>query len=203
RVARLCAERDAVLVHFSTDYVFDGRAKEPYTEDDAANPLSVYGASKLSGEHLVRLACPRHFVVRTCGLYGRDGSRGKGGNFVTTMLRLAGRGTPIRVVADQALTPTATKDLASLTRRLLDTAAYGLYHATAAGQCSWYEFAARIFELAGLHPELSPISTEEFGAAARRPAYSVLDNAALRSIGLDDLRPWDEALAEFVRALDV
>ena len=109
----------------------------------------------------------------------------------------------MRVVTDQVLAPTATTELARTARRLLDTEAYGLYHATATGRCSWFEFAERIFRIAGLRPDLSPVTTEEFGAPAARPAYSVLDNTRLRAIDLDDLRPWDEALAEFMRGMQV
>jgi len=192
-VAKVCADLDCALVHISTDYVFDGRKGAPYTEDDPPNPLSVYGASKLTGEYFVRNICPKHFVVRTSGLYGIAGSRAKG-NFVETMIRLAKEGKPIRVVTDQVLTPTYTRDLAEKLKELLQTKAYGLCHITNSGQCSWYEFAGKIFELVDLRPDFSPTTTAAFGAKARRPAYSVLAHNKPKQLGLNDLRPWPEAL---------
>lgn len=198
-LAKVCSEIDAVLAHFSTDYVFGGDRDRPYTEDDMPCPLSVYGGSKLSGEHMVRAYCPRHFVVRTCGLYGVAGASGKGGNFVETMLRLAHAGKPIRVVNDQVLTPTYTLDLAMKIKELVQTQSYGLYHLTSASSCSWFEFAGKVFELAGVQPDFGPTTSVAFASKARRPAYSVLDNARLRALGLYDLRPWQEALAAYMR----
>lgn len=197
-LAQVCADLDCVLVHISTDYVFDGRKREPYTEDDPPNPLSVYGASKLTGEYFVRNICPKHFVVRTAGLYGIAGSRAKGGNFVETMIRLAKEGKSIRVVNDQVLTPTYTRDLAEKIQELVQTEAYGLYHITNAGGCSWYEFAAKIFELLGLHPEFGPTTTAAYGAKAKRPAHSVLAHERLNQLRMDDLRPWPEALKAYL-----
>lgn len=189
----------AVLVHFSTDYVFDGAQRVPYVESDQPNPLSIYGISKFAGEMVVRRYCQRYFLVRTCGLYGQAGSSGKGGNFVETMLRLASAGRPIRVVNDQVLTPTSTRDLATKLDELIHTDRYGLYHMTNTGECTWYEFAKEIFRLAGLKPDLQPTTSTEFGAKAVRPSYSVLDNVALRAAGFADFRPWREALANYMR----
>ena len=203
-LARLAAAMDFTLVHFSSDYVFDGRATRPYTEDDVPNPISVYGTSKVAGEHLVRNFCPRHFVIRTTGLYGLAGASGKGGNFVETMIRLGKSGNPVRVVNDQVMTPTATADLAGAIAQLLqresrDGVAYGLYHVTSAGQCSWYEFAKTIFALSGLAADLSPITSAESGRTARRPAFSVLDNGKWVRAGFQELRPWRAALTEYLR----
>jgi dTDP-4-dehydrorhamnose reductase len=199
-LARLCGERDWALVHFSTDYVFglDAARRTPWAESDAPGPVSVYGLSKLAGEYLVRSLCPRHFVVRTCGLYGVWGSGGKGGNFVETMLRLAGQGKPLRVVGDQTCSPSYTLDVAEATATLLKSCQPGLYHLTNAGSCSWYEFARTIFELEGLCPDLVPITSREYGAAACRPAYSVLANTAWVACGLPALRPWRAALAAYL-----
>jgi dTDP-4-dehydrorhamnose reductase len=197
-LAQWAKAHEAMLVHFSTDYVFDGTQRRPYTEADAPRPLSAYGISKLAGEHFIRAIHDRHFVIRTCGLYGIAGSGGKGGNFIETMLRLATEGKEIRVVEDQVLTPTSAKELARKIRQLVETGAYGLYHITNAGACSWHEFAAAIFELSGLKPRLQPTTSAAFGAPAKRPAYSVLDNANLRSLGLDDLRDWRDALKEYL-----
>ena len=188
----------AVLVHFSTDYVFDGRQRRPYREVDLPGPLSVYAASKLAGEYFIRAILERHFLIRTCGLYGLAGSREKGGNFVETMLRLAREGREIRVVGDQVLTPTSARELARKVRQLVETGRYGLYHITNNGECSWYQFAQAIFELAGLNPRLFETTSAAYGARANRPAYSVLDNAKLHRLGLDDLRPWHEALKEYL-----
>lgn len=198
-LAQLCAELDCGLAHLSTDYVFGGEKVTPYTEDDAPNPLSVYGVSKLAGEYFVRNLCPKHFVIRTSGLYGVAGASGKGGNFVETMIRMAREGRPIRVVDDQVLTPTYTQDLAQAIDQLVRTDAYGLYHITSSGQCSWYEFAARIFELLGLTPDFGPATTAAYGAKARRPAYSALAHHKLKQRGFDDLRPWPEALEAYLR----
>lgn len=199
KLAQFCAELDCCLVHMSTDYVFGGEKRTPYTEDDAPNPLNVYGVSKLAGEYFVRNICPKHFIIRTSGLYGVAGSSGKGGNFVETMIRLAKEGKPIRVVNDQVLTPTYTKDLAEKIKELLQTEAYGLYHITNSGECSWYEFAGKIFELLGLKPDFRPTTSAEFGANAKRPAYSVLAHERLKRLGLDDLRPWPEALEAYLQ----
>jgi dTDP-4-dehydrorhamnose reductase len=200
-LARLCGERDCLFVHFSTDYVFglDESRRRPWTEDDAPGPVSVYGLSKLAGEYFVRALCPRHVVVRTCGLYGVWGSGGKGGNFVETMLRLAGQGKTLKVVNDQICTPSYTVDVAEATVALLSAATHGLYHVTNAGSCSWYEFARTIFELAGVPADLTPIPSSARSDPARRPAYSVLDHAALHRLGIPAPRPWREALGAYIR----
>jgi dTDP-4-dehydrorhamnose reductase len=191
-------ELDATLVHVSTDYVYSGTKRQPYVETDPVDPISVYGASKAGGEMLVRAAWPKHFIVRTSGLYGVAGSRGKGGNFVETMLSLAGSGEVVRVVEDQVLTPTHTADLAAQIARLAATDAFGTYHATCEGECSWYEFAAEIFRQASLEPRLEPQTTAQAGRAARRPPYSVLDNQGLRRLGIDVMPGWRQALAGYL-----
>lgn len=197
-LSKICAEMNATLVHFSTDYVFGGEKRVPYMENDMPNPLSVYAASKLAGEYFARNICRRHFVVRTCGLYGAKGVSGKGENFVEMMLRLAREQKPIKVVADQIVTPTFARELAVSISKLIRTGEYGLYHITNDGGCSWYEFAKTIFDLTGIRADLSPITSEEFGAKARRPAYSVLENRNLRALGIDNMRPWKEALKEYL-----
>ncbi len=197
-LARAAHRVGAVLVHFSTDYVFDGRKGSPYVETDRPGPLSIYAMSKLAGERILKQYCEKYFLVRTCGLYGTVGSSGKGGNFVETMLRLAGQGKPMHVVNDQRLTPTSTRDLAEKLVPLIHTKQYGLYHMTNTGECSWYEFAQEIFRQFGLFPDLAPTTTEAFGAKARRPPYSVLDNYAFRKGGFSNFRPWQEALAEYL-----
>jgi dTDP-4-dehydrorhamnose reductase len=195
-MAQICREQGRTLLHISTDYVFDGLERTTaYSEADATGPLSVYAVSKDAGEHFLRALAPQHFLVRTTGLYGvAPLVNGRGGNFIETMLRLANAGRSIKVVADQVLTPTYTLDLAHKLLQLVQTDAYGTYHITSAGQVSWYDFAAAAFERAGLSPDFEPTTSAAFGAKARRPAYSVLDNANLRQLGLDDLRPWQQAL---------
>ena len=199
-LAKRCAKRETTLVHFSTDYVFglDGSRTTPWTEADAPGPVSIYGASKLAGEHFVRAICPKHVIVRTCGLYGVWGSGGKGTNFVETMLRLAGQGKPLRVVADQRCTPTCTADLAEAVVALLATGRHGLFHITSGGDCSWHEFAAAIFEYAKANADLAPTTTAAYGARARRPAYSVLSNSALSQIGVAPPRLWRDALRAYL-----
>jgi dTDP-4-dehydrorhamnose reductase len=199
-LAGVCRELDALLVHFSSDHVFglDADRRHPCTEEDAPGPVSVYGLSKLAGEYLVRTLCPQHLIVRTCGLYGLWGSGGKGGNFVETMLRLAREGRPVRVVADQICTPSATADVADAVVALLQRGARGIVHVTNSGPCSWHDFAAAIFRLAAVPANLTPITTGEFGAAARRPAYSVLAATGLVRLGLPPLRPWQQALAAYL-----
>jgi dTDP-4-dehydrorhamnose reductase len=199
-LALACRDLDAVLVHLSTDYVFSGRTDRPYVETDPVDPLNVYGVSKAAGEMLVRHLWPRHFIVRSSGLYGQAGSSGKAGNFVETMLRLAAGDRPIRVVSDQVLTPTGTPFLAGQLAELSATDRYGTYHATCQGECSWYDFAAAIFELAGVRPVLQPQSTAESGARALRPPYSVLENRALAALGLDRMPPWQESLRAYLEA---
>jgi dTDP-4-dehydrorhamnose reductase len=200
-LARAVRELRADLVHVSTDYVFSGSRRRPYAESDPVDPLGVYGASKVAGELLVRAAWPRHFIVRTCGLFGvAGGATGKGGNFVDTMLRLAGKDQPIRVVDDQVLTPTHAADLAVQIARLATTGVHGTYHATSQGECSWYDFAAEVFRQAGLRAVLERQSTAEAGRPAARPPYSVLDNRDLRSLGIDVMPDWRQALHDYLTA---
>lgn len=200
-LALACRDLDVLLVHYSTDYVFglDEERKTPLTENDPPGPVSVYGLSKLAGEYQVRSLCPRHFVIRTCGLYGIHGSGGKGTNFVETMLKLAGQGKALRVVADQTCTPSYTVDVAAASVALIGSGRYGLYHVTSSGACSWHEFAGAIFELAGVRADLTATTSREYGAAARRPGYSVLDNAKSAQAGVPLLRPWREALAAYLQ----
>jgi dTDP-4-dehydrorhamnose reductase len=198
-LAQAAEQAGAALAHFSTDYVFGGEKRTPYRESDLPQPLSVYAISKLAGEFAARRYCSRHFVIRTCGLYGMGGSRSKGGNFVETMLKLAAQKKTIRVVADQTVTPTSTADLAERVLPLLESQGYGLYHMTSTGECSWHQFAAEVFRLARVAADLQPTDSRSFGAKARRPAYSVLDNCRLRAAGIAEFRPWQEALAEYLR----
>ena len=190
---------DATLVHFSTDYVFDGPGRTPYVESDRPCPGSVYGISKLSGELMVQATWEKHFVFRVCGLYGYAGSRDKGSNFVETMIGLGRQGKPLKVVDDQFLTPTSTVDVVEAVLPVIRSTKYGLYHLTAEGSCSWYEFARAIFEEAGLSVDLSPVPSEHYKTAAPRPRYSVLDNRAYRAAGFEKLPHWREGLRRYIQ----
>lgn len=187
-----CLETGARLVYVSTDYVFDGSKTEPYREFDVVNPQTVYGLTKVQGEQVVRQILGRHYIVRTAWLYG------DGNNFVRTMLRLASQNQPLRVVDDQFGTPTSTTDLARAIYKLIRSDAYGTYHATCQGQCSWYEFATEIFRQRGLKVKVAPVTTAEFTRPAKRPQYSVLDNYMLRMTIGDPMRAWTEALQDWV-----
>lgn len=202
-VAVVAQELGAKLVHISTDYVFGGEAElrtTPYTEFDTPIPFSIYGKSKLAGEDLVRHSCLRHFVIRASALFGVAGSSGKGGNFIETMLILAKERDELRVVNDQVFSPTYTRDLARKIARLVTTEYYGIFHITNRGACSWYEFSTEILKLAGLKTPVIPITSAEYPQKARRPRYSVLDNYHLRLLGMDDMRPWQEALRDYLEA---
>lgn len=198
-LALLANDLNAILMHFSTDYVFDGAQHRPYRETDVPHPLSIYGMSKLAGEQIVSRYAERYFLIRSCGLYGHAGSRSKGGNFVETMLRLAREGRTIRVVEDQVTTPTSVRDLTRSLVPLVESGRFGLYHVTNAGSCSWFEFAREIFRLSRLDARLQPISSADFRSKAQRPPYSVLDNLALREAGFPALPSWKEALALYLR----
>ena len=204
-LAVACRRVDALLVHFSTDYVFGGNRQigVPLRESDPTTPECVYATSKLAGEHNIRAVGGRHYVVRTCGLYGQAGRRDHGSSFVKTMLNLVTKGKPLEIVNDQYVSPTATLDLAAKVIELIEhTAPYGLYHMTNSGCCTWYEFAEAIFELAGVDAELVPVTTKHRERKAKRPiakrpTYSVLDNSLLSRVGIKPLRPWRAALSEY------
>jgi dTDP-4-dehydrorhamnose reductase len=193
-------EAGALLVHFSTDYVFDGCATRPYREEDAPRPLSVYGASKLAGELLVAASGVESLLVRTSGLLGRGGSEQKGGSFVDRVLSQARAGQPLRVVADQVFAPTVAGDLAVAALALVRAGARGLVHVTNGGVCSWHELAGAALTLAQIAAPVEPISFTELHLPAVRPRYSVLDNARYRALGMPALRHWRDALADCVRA---
>jgi dTDP-4-dehydrorhamnose reductase len=198
RLALLCSELGARLVHVSTDYVFDGSKQAPYVETDRPAPLNVYGVSKLAGEYEVLGAGGTHQVVRSSGLYGVRPCRAKGGNFIDTMYRVSSEKPEVRVVNDEILTPTFTADLAAQIRVLALQGPPGLYHATSQGSCSWYEFARAVFDLGQIATPLAPSSVKDMASPVRRPFYSVLENAALAAAGLDRMRPWRAALADYM-----
>lgn len=199
-LAEACRELGAVLMHVSTDYVFNGESTRPYTEADAALPVSAYGISKAAGEQFLRYLLPEdHILIRSSGLYGVAGASGKGGNFVETMLRFARDGRAIRVVDDQVSAPTYTLDLARVMLEISARGGRGTFHVTNAGECSWYNFAREIFALVNATPDLAPTTSADYGAAALRPAYSVLANTRLQELGIEQPRPWQEALVDYLQ----
>jgi dTDP-4-dehydrorhamnose reductase len=198
-LAQVARHLGAVLMHVGTDYVFDGSKASPYDETDAPRPLNVYGNTKLAGEYFVRGTTEKHFVVRTSGLYGKSPCRGKGGlNFVELMLKLARERGEVRVVDTEVVSPTSTGELARQMVALSRSECYGLYHATAEGSCSWYEFAREIFDVTGTRVSLKVASPNEFPAKVPRPSYSVLENRALKLLGLNTFRPWQDGLRDYL-----
>jgi dTDP-4-dehydrorhamnose reductase len=193
-VARACAAANALCVYISTDYVFDGTKATPYTESDLPNPINIYGASKLTGEYLTRQAAACWLIIRMASLFGKTGSRGKGGNFVETVIKKAKAEERLSVVNDITMSPTYTRDAAGAVARLLRTRTTGLFHVTNAGTCTWYGFASAISEIAGLGNPVHPVSSSEFPTAARRPKNSSLgsNRAAF------ELRPWQDALRAYL-----
>jgi dTDP-4-dehydrorhamnose reductase len=199
-LAETCQQLDCMLVHLSSDYVFgaDTSRDTPYLETDTPGPVGSYGLSKLAGEYFVRAYCPRHVVIRTCGLYGRPSSGGKGRNFVETMLRLGRERGRVRVVHDQQCTPSYTVDVAEVIAQLIAAEQCGLYHVTNGGSCTWFELACELFRQAGMAVACEPITTAEFGSRAPRPAYSVLGSARLAAAGIAPPRDWPAALAAYL-----
>ncbi len=188
-------ETGAKMVHISTDYVFDGKSPQPYIEFDKPNPQGVYGATKLAGENMVKDFSNRYFIFRTAWLYG------EGKNFVKTMLRLSETYDKVRVVNDQFGSPTSTKELAGAIAHLLFTENYGMFHATCEGSCHWADFAREIFRLAGKSTQVEGITTKEYGAAAPRPAYSILENYMLKLTSNYGFADWHDAIAEYMKTI--
>ena len=200
RTLALAAESTgAQLVHFSTDYVFDGEKQSPYLETDCPNPLSVYGASKLSGELLIRQISDRHLVLRVSGIYGKTRCMGKGGNFINTMMRLYREKKNIRVVTDEIMTPTSTVEIGRQLDAMLQHGLTGLFHATNGGACSWHEFAKAVFAFLNLDVAVQPARVADFPPSVKRPRYSVLENARLNVLGLNVMTDWKTALKNFLK----
>jgi len=189
RLAQVCRDLAVRLVHFSTDYVFDGSARSPIVESALTAPLGVYGRTKQEGEVAVLGSGADVYLVRSSWVYGLDGA-----NFVKTVMRVCRQKGEMRVVNDQHGSPTWARDLAWASRRLMDVGTPGIYHLTNSGDCTWYELARAVKEIAHLDCALHPITTAEYPTPARRPAYSVLANAAWQALGEPPLRHWREAL---------
>ena len=188
-------ETGAKLVHISTDYVFDGKGTRPYVETDPTGPQGAYGSTKLAGEEFVKQFADRFFILRTAWLYG-DGK-----NFVKTMLRLSETNEKVRVVGDQFGSPTSAAELAKAVDAVLFSENYGIFHATCEGSCSWADFAQEIFRMAGKSTAVEAITTEEYGAPAPRPAYSVLDNRMFRLTTPFRFADWHDALSVYMKEL--
>jgi dTDP-4-dehydrorhamnose reductase len=196
-VALVSKEIAATTVFISTDYVFDGSKKEPYTEEDVPAPINTYGISKLAAEHFTRQN-PKHYIVRIASVFGKAGASGKGGNFVETMITKATKNEPITVIDDMWMSPTYTKDSSSIIKEINENQLpYGVYHATNKGDCSWYQFAEQIFQFTGLTPNLTPIKTEQLTMKAKRPRFSALKSIKLPQYGIE-IPTWQEALREYL-----
>ena len=196
-LALACRQVDARLVHFSTDYVFDGAARVPYIEEDPTHPLGAYAVSKLAGELYAQAYLDRLIVVRTSGVFGPGGLSTARGNFVELMLRLAGGTSPIRVVEDHSASPTYAPLLAARTIDLVDRGLTGLFHIGGGAPISWFQFARIIFEIAGLEPTLLATNEREFRTAARRPKFSALSNAKIERAGLEPMPSLRQALETY------
>jgi dTDP-4-dehydrorhamnose reductase len=196
-VALISKEIGAADVYISTDYVFDGLAKEAYSEEDVPAPINTYGISKLAAEHFTRQN-PKHYILRIASVFGVAGASGKGGNFVETMITKAKNGDSVTVIDDMWMSPTYTKDAASIMKKLLENQLpYGVYHATNRGYCSWYQFAEQIFQFTGLNPSLASITTKQLTPKAKRPQFSALKSIKLPKYGIE-IPTWQEALREYL-----
>ena len=193
-LAEVCTDFGLHLCHLSTDYVFDGKAEQPYSEADLPAPLNMYGISKLAGEYAVAAYCADYSIVRSCGLYGRVPTRAKGGNFINTMMRLGREREVVTVVDDEIVSPTCTTDLAQGINALLDAEGRGTFHISQTGSTSWYEFARVIFDFFSLPAVLKPIPAKQLQTSVRRPPYSILDNRRFESLTGFKMPPWREAL---------
>jgi len=194
-----CRQIDALLVHFSTDYVFDGTKGSPYVETDATHPLGAYAVSKLSGELYAQAYLDNPLIVRTSGVFGPGGLNTARGNFIELMLRLAKSGQTIRVVEDHVASPAYAPVLAARTADLVEKKARGVFHAGGGTPVSWFEYARTIFRLAGMEPELRPTNEREYRTAARRPKYSALSNAKMERLGIEPFPPLETAIKSYLQ----
>jgi dTDP-4-dehydrorhamnose reductase len=198
-IAQVCRRKNARLMHISTDYVFGGQPRsKPLTELDCKAPINVYGASKGMGEDLALVTGANVWILRVASLFGIAGASGKGGNFVETMIRVAKEKGAVRVVSDQMMSPTATKDVAdAIVTMIKKDVAPGIWHVVNSGSATWYQFAKQIIDRSGLTASVTPIESTEFPTTARRPAYSVLDNSKACN-GIGAIRAWQDALDEYL-----
>lgn len=196
-VALGCRQVNARLVHYSTDYVFDGTAGRPYTEDDKPHPLGAYAVSKLAGELYAQAYLDNPLILRTSGVFGPGGLNTARGNFVEMMLRLAAAGKPIRIVDDHFASPTYAPLLAERSVDFVERNQSGVFHVGGGTAISWFNFAKLIFEIAGLTPELRPTNEREYRTAAHRPKFSALSNAKMEALGIAPMPPLEVALKDY------
>ncbi len=190
------------LIHFSTDYVYDGKKNTPYIESDSPMPLNVYGNTKLSGELFIQSIAEKYYILRISGIYGENQCRAKGGlNFVTFMMKLSRERDEVRVIDNEIVSPTFTMDIANQVVQLTSIREYGLYHLSSQGYCSWYDFAGRIFKLTNTAVNLKIASPDEFPAKVPRPLYSVLENKRMKDIGIDSMPHWEESLKNYLSVI--
>jgi len=199
-LAMACRQSDAQLVHYSTDYVFDGTKGTPYVESDPTHPLGAYAVSKLAGELYAQAYLANPLIIRTSGVFGPGGMFTPRGNFVELMLRLGQSENPIRVVEDHAASPSYAPALAARTADLVERKASGLFHMGGGEAISWYNFAKLIFELAGLSPNLHPSDERQYRTAARRPKFSALSNEKLEKAGIAPMPPLRQAVSDYLES---
>jgi dTDP-4-dehydrorhamnose reductase len=199
-LSMVCNDLDAALMQISTDYVFDGKKRAPYIETDKPMPLNVYANTKLSGEHFVEAIAKKYYILRVSGIYGKAPCIGKGGmNFVELMIKLSREREEVRVVDNEILTPTSTVEISHQVVKMIETnPQYGLYHATAEGSCSWYEFAGEIFNITKPNIKFNKAAPGEFAVKVNRPEYSVLENKFLEDQGINIMRHWKEGLKTYL-----
>ncbi len=197
-IAQACRQTGALCVFVSTDYVFDGEKGGPYVESDPVGPVNVYGASKLAGEFLVKQTAERWLILRIASVFGKTGSRGKGGNFIETILSKAHSGGPVPVINDVWMSPTYTMDVAHALSELIRLGATGIYHASNTGRCTWYEFAREAIRLVGLNAKVEPVPSTLYPTKARRPRDSSLDNSLIWKTLNQPIRSWQEALRAYL-----
>jgi len=198
-LATACKRWDIPLVHISTNYVFDGLKENPYVEEDAARPINSYGITKLAGEDYIRYTWEKHFLFRVAGLFGLTPSRMKGTNFVEAMLRLGSKGNPLKIVYDEVLSPTYTKDASKIIKTVAATNQYGIYHLNNSGSCSWLAFAKEIFKQSNMDVSLIPVTAKEYGSPEKRPKNSCLENRRLLAQGIEPLQTWQAALSDYLK----
>lgn len=198
-IAAGCAAHGVVFAHISTDYVFDGESETPYAEDDRATPVNVYGASKLAGEHLLARHAREHYIFRTSGLYGIHPSRSKGVTFVERMLRAAGAGTPLQVVDDIIFSPSYVEHVVAAIWRIIEHGAFGTYHVSNTGACSWYDLAEEAIRQAGISASIERVQADS-AQLPRRPPYSALAHRGIEALGIPDLPDWREGVAAYLAA---
>jgi dTDP-4-dehydrorhamnose reductase len=201
-VALACRQVNARLVHYSTDYVFDGRAGRPYTEEDLPHPLGAYAVSKLAGELYAQAYLESPLIIRTSGVFGPGGLHTARGNFIESMLRLAAGGRPIRVVESHVASPAYAPALAARSVDLVERGVTGIVNVGGGAPVSWFRYAHLIFEAAGLHPELRPADEREYRTAAHRPRFSALSNAKMEALGLEPMPPLDWCIRDYFARRD-